>query len=225
MAEALTVSETSFFRDRPSFEHLGAEILPDLAQARGDRGLRIWCAGCSTGQEAYSLLMLIEENQARIGGGKIELLATDLSERALEKAQIGVYTQFEAQRGLPIRLLIRYFDKIDDTWRASPRLRQGVRWAPLNLIEDLRALRGFDLILCRNLLNHFDLAVRARVMEQLAMALVPDGCLVLGVEEGAGFPDAFEPARTGAGLYRRNPAFSPRRRLVEQFPHRLGRTA
>ena len=208
VAEALTIGETAFFRDRTTFERLAEDILPDLAAARGDKGLRIWCAGCSTGQEVYSLLMLIEENQARLGGVKAEILATDLSERALEKAQSGVYTQFEVQRGLPIRLLIRYFDKIDDTWRASAGLRQLPRWAPLNLTDDLRALRGFDVILCRNVLSHFDITVRSRVMEQMAMALAPDGCLVLGADEAASFPDAFEPARGGAGLYTRNPAYA-----------------
>lgn len=208
VAEALTVGETSFFRNRASFDALAEDVLPTLARARGERGIRVWCAGCATGQEVYSLLIMAEEQAAKLGGAKIELLATDLSERALEKAQAGIYTQFEVQRGLPIRMLIRHFDKIDDTWRASPQLRQGARWAPLNLTDDLRALRGFDLILCRNVLTHFDLGVRAKVMESLAMALAPDGRLMLGAEEGAGFPEAFEPARNGAGLYRRNPNFS-----------------
>ena len=205
--EVLATPETCFFRDQIPFDQIRDEVLPELAQARPDGRVRIWSAGCSPGQEPYSLAMLIQEHGAAFPRLKIEILATDLSVWALEKAQSGVYTQFEVQRGLPIRLLIRHFLKEGDNWRASPRLRQAVRWGRLNLMNDFAKLGRFDIILCRNVLNYFDAEPRHRVLRRLAESLAPDGRLVLGAGEAAGLPEAFEPARGGAGLHRRNPAY------------------
>jgi chemotaxis protein methyltransferase CheR len=205
--EALATPETSFFRDRTPFDHLRDEVLPEMAANRPEGKVRIWCAGCSTGQEPYSLAMMVAEHAARFPKLQLEILATDLSAPALEKAQSGLYTQFEVQRGLPIRLLIRYFDKVGDNWQASPRLRQAVRWGRLNLMNDFARLGQFDIILCRNVLSYFDTAPRHQVLKRLAGALTDDGSLVLGAGEAAALPEAFEPARGGAGLHRRNPAF------------------
>jgi chemotaxis protein methyltransferase CheR len=205
--EALATPETSFFRDRAPFDHLRDEVLPELAATRPDGRVRIWCAGCSTGQEPYSLAMMAEENASELPGLKLDILATDLSARALEKAQSGLYTQFEVQRGLPIRLLIRYFDNLGDNWQVTPRLRQAVRWGRLNLMNDFAKLGRFDIILCRNVLSYFDAAPRQQVLRRLAGSLADDGCLLLGSGEAAALPEAFEPARGGAGLHRRNPAF------------------
>ena len=205
--EALATPETSFFRDRTPFDHLRDEVLPEMAANRPDGKVRIWCAGCSTGQEPYSLAMMAAEYAVRFPRLQLEILATDLSTRALEKAQSGLYTQFEVQRGLPIRLLIRYFDKVGDNWQASSRLRQAVRWGRLNLINDFTKLGQFDIILCRNVLSYFDTAPRHQVLKRLAGALAVDGCLILGSGEAAALPEAFEPARGGAGLHRRNPSF------------------
>ena len=205
--EVLATPETSFFRDQLPFEQLRDEVLPELAASRPDGRVRIWSAGCSTGQEPYSLAMMIEEHGANFPKLQIEILATDLSVWALEKAQSGLYTQFEVQRGLPIRLLIRHFVKEGDNWRASPRLRQAVRWGRLNLMNDFAKLGRFDIILCRNVLSYFDAEPRHKVLRRLAESLAADGRLVLGAGEAAGLPEVFEPARGGAGLHRRNPAY------------------
>jgi len=207
VVEALATPETSFFRDRALFERLGAEVLPALAAARPDGRVRVWSAGCSTGQEAYSLAMAADGATARSPGLRLDILATDLSSRALEKAQSGAYSQFEVQRGLPIRLLLRHFQKSGDNWTADPQLRQAVRWGRLNLMNDFAKLGRFDLILCRNVLSYLEAAPRQGLLHRLAAALAPDGWLVLGAGEAAGLPEAFEPARGGAGLYRRNPTY------------------
>ena len=134
----------------------------------------------------------------------LEVVGTDLSKAALERAQSGLYSQFEVQRGLPIRLLLKHFEKVEDMWRVSAGLRQAVRWRQLNLVEDRRSVRQFDLILCRNVLGDLDPKVRARVLERIAPSLAPDGYLVLGLGETASA--LFEPADAALGLFRRNPA-------------------
>jgi chemotaxis protein methyltransferase CheR len=207
MVEALAAPETSFFRNRAPFDRLRDEILPQLAATRPDGVVRAWCAGCSTGQEAYSLAMLVEENRARFPKLDLRIIATDLSERALEKARAGLYTQFEVQRGLPIRFLINHFEKVDDNWRASPRLKQAVRWGKLNLVDDFSRIGRFDIVLCRNVLSYFDVAPRQRALEGLASVVADDGYLMLGEGESADLPGAFEAARSGAGLHSRNPGY------------------
>jgi chemotaxis protein methyltransferase CheR len=205
--EALTSGETSFFRDRIPFRELREQILPDLIARRAGRPIRIWSAACATGQEPYSLAMIVNDDQARLTGATIELFGSDISERSLEKAQSGLYTQFEVQRGLPIRLLVRHFEKADEMWALSPRIRQMVRWRRINLLADLRALGQFDIIFCRNVVSSFDEATRRRVLDQLARALPEDGCLVLGLNESvAGVTDALKPVAGHRGLYAPGPA-------------------
>jgi chemotaxis protein methyltransferase CheR len=197
-AEALSVTDTAFFRDSAVFDHIGRTLLPALAT--GGAPIRAWCAGCSTGQEAYSLAMLAEQHGPALG---VEIVATDLSERVLEKAHAGLYTQFEVQRGLPIRLLLKHFEKSGDMWAISPRLRARIRWRRLNLMEARRSVRPFDLILCRHLLSHFEPEARDRVMAQLTASLAPGGYLVLGPDDPA--PAGF--AAAGApGVFRHGQA-------------------
>ena len=206
VTEALANTETSFFRDRAPFQQFREEILPELAVARGDTPIRIWSAACSTGQEAYSLAMIVDDESSKYPGVKIELFGTDLSERCLEKAQSGLYTQFEVQRGLPIRLLVRHFEKNDETWSLSPRIRQSVRWRRVNLLADLSGLGGFDVIFCRNVVSGFDRASAGRVLEQLAAALPEDGRLILGIDEtGSDYTDALRPVQGRRGVYAPNP--------------------
>ena len=208
VTEALTSSETSFFRDRAPFDQFREEVLPALAAARGDQPIRIWSAACSGGQEAYSLAMIVDEERSKRPNTRVELFGSDLSERSLEKAQAGAYTQFEVQRGLPIRLLVRYFEQSDDMWAIAPRIRQMVRWRRINLLADLRALGLFDVIFCRNVISAFDEPVRRRVLEQLAAALPEDGRLVLGLDETViGVTEALQPVAGRRGLYAPNPAF------------------
>jgi chemotaxis protein methyltransferase CheR len=201
--DAMAVADTSFFRDREVFDHIGKVILPTLASARPDGVVRVWCAGCSTGQEAYSIAMLGMQVESVLANLKLDIIGTDLSQRALEKAHSGIYTQFEVQRGLPIRLLLQHFEKSGDMWRAAERLRQAVRWRQLNLLEDRRSVRAFDILLCRNVVRYFDPAIADRVLEQMAGALAPDGFLVLGAGETTLAPSLARD-ETGPGTFRKS---------------------
>jgi chemotaxis protein methyltransferase CheR len=201
-AEALAQPDTCFFRDRGAFEALKTRIIPAIAHTKPEGEVRIWSAGCSTGQEAYSLAMM-GASAPELADMRLDILATDISERALEKAAAGLFTQFEVQRGLPIRLLIKHFDRVDDNWRAAPRLRQSVRWGRVNLAADLSRAGPFDLILCRNVLSSFEPSARARTLEALVAAIGPGGVLMLGAKETALAPEGFETLRDAPGLYRR----------------------
>lgn len=206
IAEALAVSETRFFRDRALFTHLREVILPTLVKARSAAApLNIWSAGCGSGQEAYSLAILIEDlrREGHIGG---EITATDFSERLLEKARAGLFTQFEVQRGLPIRTLITHFEKVSEVWRISDRLRALIKFERHNLLEDPARLGRFDLVLCCNVLPGFDADGRRTALANIAAALAPDGVLITGAEgvlEAAS--DAFAPLGESTGVYRRLP--------------------
>jgi chemotaxis protein methyltransferase CheR len=203
----MVAGETSFFRDRIPFDQFREETLPALVAAPRDRPIRVWSAACATGQEPYSLAMLLDEERSSLQGARVELFGSDISERALEKARSGVYTQFEVQRGLPIRRLMRHFDKTGEMWTLSPQIRQMVRWRRINVLADLRALGQFDVIFCRNLLSSFDTATRRRVLEQLARALPQDGRLVLGIDETASdVTEALRQVPGRLGLYAPNPA-------------------
>jgi len=208
ITEALANTETAFFRDRAPFQQFREDILPELAHARDGAPIRIWSAACATGQEPYSLAMIVDDEASKYPNLKIELFGSDLSERCLEKAQSGLYTQFEVQRGLPIRLLVRHFEKDDETWRLNPRIRQSVRWRRVNLLADLTGLGQFDVIFCRNVISGFDREVARRVLDQLAAALPEDGRLILGIEETASdFTDALRPVSGRRGLYAPNPEY------------------
>jgi chemotaxis protein methyltransferase CheR len=204
--EAMASGETCFFRERPAFDRLRQEVLPALAQADAVGPIRIWSAGCSTGQEAYSLAFLVEEAGAAVLSRGVDILGSDISECALEKAQAGLYTQFEVQRGMPIRLLLRHFERREELWTLSPRMRAMVRWRRVNLATDCVSVGRFDVIFCRNVLSGMETTARAKAMDQLGKALSPGGYLALGAgENAAGLGDAYVPL--GDGLYRANPAF------------------
>jgi chemotaxis protein methyltransferase CheR len=207
VVEALALNETAFFRDATVFRQLEDETLPELAVAREGRPVRVWCAACGTGQEAHSLAMAVAEAPELTG--RVELFASDLSEKALEKAQAGLYTQFEAQRGLPARRLVRHFEKRGELFALAPRIRQMTRWRRVNLLEDLTPFGRFDLILCRYVLGQMAPFAQAKVLASLAGALAPGGRLVLGRGETPGdhfrlaspdgvFAHAAEEVRTAA---------------------------
>lgn len=183
VADALTLSDTRFFRDRAGFEKLRTDLLPSLLSKRGHERVRIWCAGCATGQEAYSLAMIVEEMRNEGLNAAVEIVATDLSERLLDKARSGLYTQFEVQRGLPIRKLIAHFEKAGDLWRISDRLRASVRFENFNLLKHPGALGHFDVILLANVLPAFDHETRLAVLGRVTDVLAPDGMLLLGAGE------------------------------------------
>jgi len=209
VVEAMAHGETAFFRDPEPFALFRDEVLPTLAKQRDGQPVRLWSAACASGQEAYSLAMIVEDQRAHLPGLKVELFGSDLSERQLEKAQSGLFTQFEVQRGLPIRLLVRHFEQAGEMmWAISPRLRQMVRWRRINLVADLATAGRFDVIFCRYVLAALIEPMRARLLENLARALSPEGYLFLGQgESAAALGEAFQPVAGRPGLYARNPAF------------------
>jgi chemotaxis protein methyltransferase CheR len=202
VTEALTTNESSFFRDGKPFEHL-KRVLPSLAASRPPgTPLRIWSAACSTGQEAYSIAMLLQELVP--GGLKAEILGTDISQDVLTRARAGYFTQFEVQRGLPARMLVKHFQQEEGRWRVSPALRATTRFEYWNLLSDLRALGRFDIIFCRNVLIYFDSPTKAQVLAALAARLVPDGLLYLGgAETVLGLTDQLVSLPTERGVYER----------------------
>jgi chemotaxis protein methyltransferase CheR len=203
VVDALTTNETFFFRDKTPFDLLRDRMLPHFARTRPAGGrLRIWCAAASTGQEPYSIAMTVEEQRAAGRAPDAEILGTDISERVLERARAGLYTQFEVQRGLPITHLVRYFDKADDQWRIQEPMRRAIRFQKHNLLEDFRSFGRFDIIYCRNVLIYFDQPTKKQVLERMASQLMDDGFLVLGAAETVlGLTEMFRPAADARGLY------------------------
>ncbi|MET0588983.1 MAG: protein-glutamate O-methyltransferase CheR [Novosphingobium sp.] len=204
VVEALLNNETYFFRDRAMFDILSQKVLPDLARRREqERRLSIWCVGCSTGQEPLSMAMMFADNEAKWAGWNIEILGTDVSHSVIETARAGKYTQFEAQRGLAIGQMIKWFDEVPDGWQAQDRLRQMVRFEVHNLLEPRPAPGNFDLVLCRNVLLYFDTPTRKRAFDRLANVMSPDGWLMLGAGETViGQTERFAADRGLPGLYR-----------------------
>ena len=208
VVEAMSSGETAFFRDRAPFQQFREEIIPQLARARAGQSIRVWSAACGTGQEVYSLAMLAEDMAADDPSLKIEFAASDLSTLALERAQTGVYNQFEVQRGLPIRLLARHFEKTDENWRLSSAIRQRVRWRRINLLAGLKAIGRFDVVFCRNVLGSMTEEAQRKVVEELTFVVPDDGILVVGMKEAvAGLSEAFQPVVSRPGVFRRNPAY------------------
>ena len=206
VVEALLNNETFFFRDRAPFDLLLGGPIERLRTARAhERRLSIWCAGCSTGQEAYSLAMAFGEDRERWAGWHVDILGTDISARAIEKARSGIYSQFEVQRGLPIVQMIRWFSEAGaQQWQIAPVLRAAVRFETANLIDPPPRLGGFDVILCRNVLLYFAPPVRSKVFARLAEAVRSDGILMLGAGETViGQTDAFVSDPQFRGLYAR----------------------
>ena len=200
--ETLLNPETWFRRDRATFETLGHELFPALVRARGGQPIRVWSAGCSTGQEVWSIGMAALEI-----GAPVEIVATDLSQRALEKARTGAYTGFEIQRGLRAETMLRWFDQTEDAWIARPELRAVARFARANLlsppVDDIR----FDLVFCRHVLDDMEPAVRGQVLDAIERRLVDDGCLFLGADEQLGADSlAFRPVAGRKGLFVKSPA-------------------
>jgi chemotaxis protein methyltransferase CheR len=203
ITEAMTTNESSFFRDQKPFDLFREWVLPRFMESRGARRqLRVWSAACSSGQEAYSLAMLLQEEQAKVAGWKIEIVGTDISNEMVERARAGIYTQFEVQRGLPITLLVKYFKQTGDKWQINPQIRQMASFKEFNLLTDLSPLGQFDVIFCRNVLIYFDQPTKTKVLDQMARLLPPDGILYLGgAETVLGITDRFKPVEGQRGLY------------------------
>lgn len=203
VVEGMATNESFFFRDKIPFEHFRSIVIPALLAARrGCRTIRIWCAAASTGQEPYSLAMVLKDLEREIAGWRVEILATDLSGEVLEKARAGLYSQFEVQRGLPIALLIKHFTQVGEWWQIAPDIRAMVKYRQLNLLADFTQLGVFDLIFCRNVLIYFDQQTKIDVIDRLARVTAGDGFLVLGAAETVvGLTDSFKLVGNHHGLY------------------------
>lgn len=200
--EVLLNPETWFRRDRAVFDTFAGELLPALSAARNGAPVKAWSAGCSTGQEAWSLAI-----GALDAGFPIEVVATDLSQRALEKARSGTYTGFEIQRGLKAGTMLAWFDQAEDNWIARPELRAAVHFARANLLDPPADDHRFDVIFCRHVLCDMEPARRAQTLDNLERRLVDDGCLFLGGEEGLEADSiAFRPVNGRKGLFVKTPA-------------------
>lgn len=184
VVDAMMTSETAFFRDPGAFVELRDRILPGLVAARGEgRRLRIWCAGSSTGQEAYSMAMLIRRPEVGLDGWQVDVVATDVSRQAIERARAGSFSHFEAQLGMPVQQLLRHFRRQQDRWIASDTLRRSITFRELNLLGDQDSLGTFDVVLCRYVLRAFTDEARATILGKLASRIAADGVLWLGAGE------------------------------------------
>lgn len=204
VVEAMTTNESLFFRDIKPFEQFKKIVLPALLERRAaKRHIRIWSAACSSGQEPYSLAMVLREEGARLSGWRIEIVATDIAPQMIERCRQGIYSQFEVQRGLPIQLLVKYFKQMGDRWQIDPTLRANIDFRVFNLLDNAAGLGSFDVVFCRNVLIYFDQPTKAKVLEQIHGRMPEDGFLYLGgAETVLGITNRFEPMPGERGIYR-----------------------
>ena len=186
VAEAMTINETSFFRDGKPFDVLRDTILPKLVEKNAaERTLRIWSAASSTGQEAYSIAMLICEHFAELANWDVKIVGTDISRQVIEYAQRGRYRRMEVNRGLPARMLVKYLVRDGDEWEVTPNLRAMCSFQYANLCAPLPKLPVFDLVMLRNVLLYFPHQDRSCVFSDVYRQMMPGGYLMLGAAEQA----------------------------------------
>jgi len=211
VCDAMTTNETMFFRDGKPFVTLEKELLPAAAKRAKALGrpVRLWCAASSTGQEPYTIAMIVAQMEAQLGGARVEIIATDYSSAALARAKAGIYNQFEVQRGLPVQLLMKYFKPHPEGFELSADIRNRVTYQEINLLDPFPVSWQFDIIFCRNVLIYFDAATKTQVLANIANQLQPDGYVYLGGAEtvlglttrlvpSAGERGAYELMRTAA---------------------------
>jgi len=203
ITEAMTTNETFFFRDTGPFDRFRENVLPPLLQSRADsKRLRIWCAAAATGQEPYSLAMILMEMASQLAGWKVEIVGTDISNEALNKAKAGLYSQFEVQRGLPIQTLLKYFKQEDGNWLISENIRQMITYKHFNLLENFAGLGQFDIVFCRNVLIYFEQSDKAQILDRICKQMPVDGSLFLGgAETVIGVTEKFKPTPELRGVY------------------------
>lgn len=203
IVEAMTTNETSFFRDMKPFDLFCDTVLPFIKTARvNQRKIRIWCAAASSGQEPYTLAILLKEASAQFPGWNFEIIATDISHDILAQAREGIYSQFEVQRGLPIMLLMKYFKQHGDRWQINEDLRKMIKYDYFNLLDPMSKLGKFDIIFCRNVLIYFDAPTKGTVLDNMAKQIENDGFLFLGgAETVMGITESFAPIPDKRGLY------------------------
>lgn len=202
VVSALTTNETSWFRDTRPFETLRTVVLPELLQQKAkSRSLRIWSAACSTGQEVYSIAMILEEMAAQLAGWSISIIGSDIAGLAIERAVAGFYSTFEIERGLSVERRERFFRNVGNGWQLENAIRRYASFQFINLLDIPDAMKEFDIIFCRNVLIYFDEEIRRRVLVRLASALHGEGYVFLGSTEiYRGVSDALKPAGS-SGLY------------------------
>ena len=203
VVEAMTTNESFFFRDDKPFVHFRSQALPRLAASRPPGStIRVWSAASSSGQEAYSLAMIVAESKAVLGDRRVEIIGTDIAREQLARARDGLYSQFEVQRGLPVQMLMRYFRKEESNWRINDAIKAMAQFREFNLLSDLRALGRFDIVFCRNVLIYFDQPTKARVLGAIAGIMPADGILYLGgAETVLGITPVFAPLPAERGVY------------------------
>lgn len=185
VCDAMTTGETLFFRDTSPFVVFKETLLPEaVARARAaGRGVRIWCAACSTGQEPYSVAMTVAQMEPQLAGIRIEILATDYSSPTVARAREGIFSHFDVQRGLPVQLLVKHFKQVSGGYQIADSLRRGVTFQQGNLLHSFATLGLFDIVFCRNVLIYFDTSTKREVMERIAKQIHPGGCVLFGGAE------------------------------------------
>ncbi|HUT50188.1 MAG TPA: protein-glutamate O-methyltransferase CheR [Alphaproteobacteria bacterium] len=204
VVDALTAKDTYFFRHAEAFRCLRESVVPRIQIERTERrSLRVWSAACATGQEAYSVAMVLDQMAIELTGWSIEVVGTDLNRKLIERAAKGLYNRFEVQRGLPVRMLLKFFGEApDEQWQVTERIRSMITFREANLLQPAADLGSFDLILCRNVLGSFDAGGQAATLDRLAGALNDGGILMLGDgEKIAGLPERFLPFEGHDGIY------------------------
>lgn len=204
--DAMTTNETLFFRDAVPFKGIRDVLIPEIRLRRPEtQRLRFWSAAASSGQEAYSLAMMLLD--MGISPGDIDIVGTDISEQVLQKAAVGRYTQAEVGRGLPAQQLVRYFRRDKHEWQLSAEVRRLVRFQPFDLRSRMTALGTFDFVLCRNVLIYFDVDTKQGILQEMKRTLSPGGFLLLGAAETTlNLSNAFERRSVlGASFYQRSP--------------------
>jgi chemotaxis protein methyltransferase CheR len=203
VVEAMTTNETSFFREMRVFEMFRKAILPKLLAARNrERSLNLWCAACSTGQEPYSVAMLLREQFPTIDDWNVTFIASDISREMLARARAGSYNQLEVNRGLPVHLLVKYFEKQGAMWEISPDIRRMVDFREINLIREWPYLPRMDVIFMRNVLIYLELEAKKGILSRIPRLLGPDGYVLLGgAETTTNLPDSFEPVSVEGARY------------------------
>ena len=206
VTEAMTTNESFFFRDQKPFDLFRDTVIPYILEARAEgKKFRIWSAAASSGQEPYSIGMILREQAVKFAGWSYDIVGTDLSTEIINKATNGVYSQFEVQRGMPIQLLVKYFDKVGDQWQIKPDLQAMVQFKVFNLLHDLSSLGKFDVVFCRNVLIYFDQPTKKMVLENIAKLMPDDAFLFLGgAETVLGITEQFAPIPGLRGIYKKN---------------------
>lgn len=202
--ESIMNTDTSFFRDMSVFQTLKSTIIPHVMKTRGrKKDIHIWSAGCSTGQEVYSIALTLKNMETMLKGWRVDILGTDLSADALSRAASAEYTQFEVQRGLPVADLIAHFIELDNTWKLQPDIARLATFEHFNLLEPMDEFGLFDVIFCRNVLGDFEPRLRQTILNRLADQLDDHGVLILGAGEipAGDLPPSLAPLPDFPGFY------------------------